>query len=370
MIAPPTKSICIFVPSLRGGGAEKIVVTIANFLASQNYNVDLVVLTDSGAFQCEVSSSVHIINLNRSRLISAIIPLRKVLVTNKYDLVFSAMKHANILCLVAMLGFRSWPTLILSEHSPPISSIRMNFSIKMLCIKYLMVLLYPFADHVVCVSNSVLSELQRLVPRVRNTSVIYNPVNLNEVDYLKRDRHLHRWFLDNDNTIILTAGRLVHDKDYHSLLKAFALLKKSVKALKLVVLGDGPLRNELELLCAKECISGSVHFAGFVHNPHAWMLNSHLFVLSSRLEGFGNVIVEAMSCGIPVVATDCPGGVSEILENGKWGSLVPVSNPTAFCDAMLKALSDPVPDVKSRAQDFSGDITLSNYKNLFSSLLD
>jgi glycosyltransferase involved in cell wall biosynthesis len=138
---------------------------------------------------------------------------------------------------------------------------------------------------------------------------------------------------------IITVGRLVYQKDHDTLLRAFALARSRLDA-SLVLVGQGPLQDELTTLARELGISDRVIFAGWQQNPFAWMANADLFVLSSRFEGFGNVVIEAMACGLPVVSTDCPSGPSEILANGDAGILVPVGDVHAMADAMCAVLQD------------------------------
>nr|WP_241878977.1 glycosyltransferase [Psychrobacter sp. PraFG1]UNK05619.1 glycosyltransferase [Psychrobacter sp. PraFG1] len=167
--------------------------------------------------------------------------------------------------------------------------------------------------------------------------------------------------------MVLAVGRLTHQKDFATLIHAFKKVLKN-KACNLIILGEGELRCELEKLIKDLNLQDNVQLPGFVNNPYAWMSKADLFVLSSIYEGFGNVLVEAMACGTPVVSTDCPSGPSEILENGRWGSLVPTNDPDSLAEAILKALNNTKFKselVKKRAEDFSVDNSLSGYIAVF-----
>jgi glycosyltransferase involved in cell wall biosynthesis len=153
---------------------------------------------------------------------------------------------------------------------------------------------------------------------------------------------------------VLGAGRLTAQKDFATLLSAFALAKER-QPLRLIILGEGELRDPLQALASELGVAPEVRFPGFVENPYAFMSRSRVFVLSSAWEGFGLVLVEAMACGTPVVSTDCPAGPAEILEGGKYGRLVPVGDAIALAEAILATLAGPIPaDVlRRRADDFS-----------------
>jgi glycosyltransferase involved in cell wall biosynthesis len=154
--------------------------------------------------------------------------------------------------------------------------------------------------------------------------------------------------------VIITAGRLAPVKDHHTSIEAFALLRRDTPA-KLVILGDGPLRNELTVLVAARNLGDDVLLPGFVADIRPGLLASDLFVLTSTSEGFGNVIVEAMAAGVPVVSTDCPHGPREILENGALGELTPVGDAAAIAAAMARMLANPTSAnrLQTRAADFS-----------------
>jgi glycosyltransferase involved in cell wall biosynthesis len=164
--------------------------------------------------------------------------------------------------------------------------------------------------------------------------------------------------------VVLGVGRLTAQKDFPSLIRAFAKVRAQ-KPCRLVILGEGELRGELEALVASLDLSADVALPGFTDNPFAWMRQSSLFVLSSAWEGFGNVLVEAMACGTPVVSTNCPSGPAEILENGRWGRLVPVGDVDALADAMLATLAETThADVATRAQDFGVEQAVAGYLGL------
>ncbi|MCK4815270.1 glycosyltransferase, partial [bacterium] len=164
---------------------------------------------------------------------------------------------------------------------------------------------------------------------------------------------------------ILAVGSFKDQKDHESLIRAFAKLQNSLSA-TLVIVGEGPLRPKLEDLIAELSLEKSVKLPGFFANPYLWYRDADLFVLSSLYEGFGNVIVEALECGVPVVSTDCLSGPREILEDGKYGRLVPVGDVDALAAGMYNSLHESVDHalLEKRAKDFSVDIISSQYLNV------
>jgi glycosyltransferase involved in cell wall biosynthesis len=197
--------------------------------------------------------------------------------------------------------------------------------------------------------------------------VIYNPTVTPEIFRKATEPVQHPWFVDNRVPIILAAGRLHRQKDFPTLLRAFSLLRQN-RPCRLVILGDGKKRRRkaLRQLAKQLGIEKDVSLPGFVENPFAYMARANLFVLSSAWEGFGNVIVEALACGCPVVSTDCRSGPREILDNGRYGRLVPVGDPEALARAMLEALDDPDNPCDretriQRAMEFSVDKIVDEY---------
>ena len=180
----------------------------------------------------------------------------------------------------------------------------------------------------------------------------------------------HLWFPSAGSPIFISAGRLTRQKDFPTLLKAFQIVKAQLPNAKLVILGDGEDRNELEKLAQELENQNSVDLPGFVKNPFAMIARADAFILSSRWEGFGNVIVEALACGTPVISTDCPSGPAEILGNGAYGTLVPVGDAQSLAQAMLREIAVPTPrnKLRDRANDFSIEKIVPEYLEAFHSI--
>jgi glycosyltransferase involved in cell wall biosynthesis len=192
--------------------------------------------------------------------------------------------------------------------------------------------------------------------------VIYNPVVTNELTTLARGEVAHPWANDPQVPLVLAVGRLVPQKDFATLLRAFSLLRRRCRC-RLAILGDGAERAPLESLARQLGLTENVAFCGFVANPYAWMARSRLVVASSKWEGLPTVLIEAMATGTPVVSTDCPSGPREILDGGTFGTLVPVGNAEALADAIAAALgaaNDP-DRLQRRAQTFSVNSAVDAY---------
>ena len=231
---------------------------------------------------------------------------------------------------------------------------------------WLMKIFYPRADGVVAVSKGVADDLAVVIglPRERIT-VIYNPVVTPELLQKAQEPIDHPWFHPGEPPVILGVGRLTKQKDFPTLIQAFALVRKERPA-RLIILGEGEDRYELEELIRKLGIASDVDMPGFVDNPYKYMAYSTVFVLSSAWEGLPTVLIEAMACGCPVVSTNCHSGPAEILENGKYGKLVAVGDAAGLAEAMVGTLDAPESlNVVRRAQDFGVEQAVAGYLEIF-----
>lgn len=346
-------AIALFLPSLEGGGAEMVMVTLANGLAAQGWRVDLVVAHATGAYVKNVSSAVRLIDLRAARVLYSVPVLVRYLRREQPPVLLSALNYANVVALWASRLANVGTRVVISEHNNVTRDMRAEPMGRSWLIPLLMRRCYPWANGIVAVSSGVADELSKALglPRER-IDVIYNPAVTERLRELSMLTVTHPWLAPDEPPVILAVGRLAAQKDYPTLIKAFAALRAHREA-RLVILGEGELRESLEAMVASLRLSDDVAFMGFVDNPYAWMRQASLFVLSSAWEGFGNVLAEAMACGTAVVSTDCPCGPAEILEDGAWGQLVPVGDSVALHEAMLAGLSgNPRPDVERRAQQF------------------
>lgn len=199
---------------------------------------------------------------------------------------------------------------------------------------------YPFADSVIGVSEDIASEFISQYGLGEDLcTAIPNPVDIDRVRAMAEDPVEHQWF-SGEMPVVVGVGRFVEFKQFSVLLSAFHALRRDVEA-RLVMIGDGPLRDDLVQQCRRLRIEDRVDFIGFTDNPYKYMQKADLLAHSSRYEGFGLVLVEALACGTPVVATNCPGGPSDILEGGRYGPLADVGNPSQLASAMADMLANP-----------------------------
>jgi len=246
-------------------------------------------------------------------------------------------------------------SLFLSDHEHLSHAYLGQHRVRPVYLKNLIRFTYPLASGVIAVSQGVKDDLCRLGNlSEKRVKVIYNPAAIGISPVRESSDTSDRLWGEGFTFHLLAVGRLSVEKDFRTLIKAFSLLPKSLKA-KLIILGEGSSRKELEELVMQFGLTERVALPGFVVDPYPFFRSADLFVLSSEWEGFGNVIVEALECGLPVVSTDCPSGPSEILEDGRYGRLVPVGDHVALAAAMVKSLSEEHDReaLMKRAKDFS-----------------
>lgn len=363
--------IVFHVPSLRGGGAERVFVLMANEMARRGHEVTLFTWNGEGPNAALRSDAVHLVDLGiairgdgfgKPATLSGLWRSAGFYRRLKPDAVFSAPEFANLITALALgLGF-SGARFFPSFHAA--ASIPSNdFGSKLAVL--LSGLVAARATKAVAVSAGVGRDIAaRGVPAAK-VVVINNPLP----PAMARPGQTYPFEAElrglGDGPVIATAGRLVGVKDHTTLLRSFAVLLRSRPA-RLVLFGDGPLRAELEAESRTLGIASRVLFAGYVNDPAACYAAADLFVLSSTSEGFGNVLIEAMAAGVPVVSTDAPHGPREILGDGRYGTLTPVGDAEALAAAMAAMLDRPTEAavLAARAADFEVERIGDRYEAL------
>lgn len=355
--------VAFFIPFLNTGGAEKVAINLTTEFADRGYSIDLVLVRAEGDLLEEVHPNVRIVDLGASRVAASLPGLIRYVNRRRPETLFSMMTHANLVALGATRFSSTDTRLVLSEHNMPRSDIG---SLKERLMLHASGYTYSWADHVVAVSEGVKSELQELtgLPDTK-LSVVYNPVVTPELREAATEPLDHPWFGPDEPPVIMSAGRHVPQKNFPTLLRAFARVWRERPA-RLVVLGEGPETPALRKLTADLGITDDIEFPGFVDNPFSYMSHASVFVLSSVWEGFGMVLPEAMACGCPVVSTDCPSGPAEILDQGTYGPLVSVGDDAAMADSILSIIEDP-PDSElllTRAKNFTVSNVVDSYEQI------
>ena len=356
--------VALFLPSLRGGGAERVMVNLARGFVERGLQVDLVLAKAEGPYLSQVPKEVRLVDLGAQRVLYSLPGLVRYLRQARPQAMLSTLSHANIIALWAKKLARV-PTRLVVREANTVSVEATNAdTLKGKLMPHLIRIFYPWADAIVANSRGVAEDLMKLTGLPPdNIKVIYNPVVTPEL-FVKAEEPLdHPWFGPGEPPVILGVGRLTKQKDFPTLIRSFALVRKE-RPVRLIILGEGEERPNLEALVRELGLEEDVALPGFVENPYKYMKRAAVFVLSSRWEGFGVVLVEAMALGTPVIATDCPSGPAEILEDGRWGRLVPVGDHKALAEAILQVLKEEKVGASARALMFSVERILKEYANV------
>lgn len=367
MIEASKPMIAMLIPDLRCGGGERVAVNLAGALSRRGFNVDLVLMSAVGELLDEVPPKVRIIDLGVARMRHASSPLARYLHAERPRALIAHMWPLPLVALRARAKARLLMPVLAVEHTTWSRSelfARLASRVQVLAT---MRLAYHRLDAVAAVSAGAADDLARIsgLPRER-VHVLYNPITgTGRPSSRTSAPDVASAWSHGPHRKVLAVGTLKAIKDYPTLLRAFSLLRSHVDA-KLLILGEGDERVALERLVDVLNLRDSVFLPGNVEDPSTYFSRADLHVLTSTGEGFGNVIVEALEQGTPIVSTDCPSGPREILEDGKYGTLVPVGDVDALARAMEEALSreHDRDALRRRAQDFSVDKAADAYLDL------
>lgn len=389
-------------------GAERVAMNLARGLADRKHDVDLLVEEDSAWLIDELKSNyanIRVLDLRAgdcrafdqlflvwaflahlASVPQALLRSRDACIRPVGGVLWKDRPPIRTLCRYlnqarpnAVLSFLNYPNIVLlltsrvcSAKTRFVVSVRNHMSAAaahnggnwVRSVPRLMRRLFELADAVIAPSHGVADDVVQItgVPRNRVT-VIYNPVFRPELPALAEAPVEHSWFAESNEPVVLGAGKLKPQKDFATLIQAFAKVRAQRPA-RLIILGEGKSAPQLRAMAHKLGVSKDVDFPGYVQNPFAFYRRASVFVLSSMWEGLPNALIEALACGCPVVSTDCPSGPSEILDGGRFGALVPVGDPTEMADAILATLSDPPPRTKliERARQFSLDQAVRRFE--------
>ncbi len=331
--------VALFMPSLRGGGAERVLVDLAAGIARRGFPVDVVVLNLEGAVHTDLGEGVNLVDLQRTRAAVALPALVSYLRRRRPFVLLSTLEHTNVLAVMAtrMVG----GIRVVLREANTLQEDLASEGLKGRGVRFAMRSAYRAANGIIAVSEGVargLVEVLGLAPE--KISVIASPVITERLRAGAKEEADHPWLGDGGSPVIIGVGRLSQQKGFDVLIRAFAKLREKM-ACRLVIFGEGPLRDELTELANRHGVAEHVDLPGFTDKPFAHMAAADLFVLSSRWEGLPNVLIQAMAVGAKVVSTDCPSGPSEVLDEGDLGELVPVDDADALAAAMGRALGQP-----------------------------
>ena len=358
-----TVDVAIYLPSLGEGGIERVYLNLAQEFVRRGIRVDLLVAQARGARQSDVPAGARVVDFAaRRRGTLWLAPGFVRYLRSARPQVILSSSGLNLLAVWARLVRPSGPRVVVTVHNTLSKQFASLGRRHRAVVPPLLATFYPRADAIVAVSSGVADDLCRFLGLDREgVKVVCNPVVTGDLLSRAQEPLEHDWFRETEPPVILGVGSLIPRKDFATLLRAFALIHQQCKA-RLVILGEGEERALLERLIRELDLEAEVDLPGFVPNPYPYFRRAKLFVLSSRWEGLPTNVVEALACGCPVVATDCL-GAREILQDGRWGRLVPVGNGEAMAEAMLATLDDPShPErLRQRAMDFHLDRAVGRY---------
>jgi glycosyltransferase involved in cell wall biosynthesis len=362
---PTQPAIGFFLPGLHGGGAERIVLNLTQGIAERGLPVDLVLAAATGPLLDQVAPGVRLVDLASPRVLRSIGPLARYLRRERPRALVSSMSHANLVALWAARLAGTGTPVVVTEHNTMSQSAGEQGWLERNLWPPLLRGFYPWASHVVAVSRDAAEDFARTVGIARDrVQVIYNPVIMPGMKARARQTPDHPWFGGGAPPVVLGIGRLTRQKDFPTLIRAFALVRRQRPA-RLIILGEGEDRGALESLVTEMGLGEDVALPGFRDNPLAWLAASALFVLSSAWEGLPTVLIEALASGTRVVSTDCPSGPREILQDGRLGILVPVGDVPALSAAMVAALDCPPRPIPAAAlEPFTREVAVDNYLRL------
>lgn len=366
--------VAIYLDSLQGYGADRTLIKITNSLANRGIAVDLILAKQAKQAPQQIHPAIRMVNLGSSRgnVIKNVFGLTRYLIANQPDVLFSSIHFNNVTATASLalaqsianvrskLIVRQANTLRhqLKSYPFPIGS-ALGFCTR---------LAYKKADVIISQSKGMTNDLTNFMNAdPQKVRLIYNPTVTPDIFELAQQPTGHPWFDHRTAPIVLAAGRLKAQKDFTSLIRAFAQVKRQIPDARLVLLGEGPQRKLLEDLAAELGIANSIALPGFQKNPYAFISMADVFVLSSQYEGLPNILIEALALGKRIVATDCESGPAEILQHGKYGMLVPVGDFTQMADAIVQSLQEPFACLNQpqAIADFQQDTQVEKYVDVF-----
>lgn len=393
------KRIAIFLPSLGAGGVGRVFVDLANGFAARGCSVDFLLSRAEGPHLAHVDPAVKVCELARQgrfdtrRTILSLHPgpwqemLRPVLLglsdptpfrsiraladhleSARPDALLAGKTHANLAALWAAALAGASTRVVVSERTNLSLQMKMKRAWRWRHIGPAVARMYSRAHGITTVSDGVSEDLARTtgIDR-RRIETVYNPFDTERIRALGRESAPHPWLDDDGARVLLAAGRLVPQKDFSTLLEAFArVVSRRNDPLRLLILGEGDERRRLEAGVHRLGLTERVDLPGYVENPYRFMSRASAFVLSSSWEGLPSALIEAIICGCPVVSTDCPSGPREILAGGDYGELVPVGDPGALADAIERVLDAPTDAalLEERSTAFEANAAVDRYLRL------
>lgn len=355
--------ICIITPSFSGGGAEKVAVNLANHYAETGIETTLLVFINEGPYKTHLNGRVNVVDLGVTRARYAILKLRSALSRTGVTHVISVIRDANI--MLGLVGNKDKNIVFAYREANTLHGVHSLPRFKSWLYQFLLRLSYKKADIVIANSEDTKADLVRnQITDRESIKVIRNPVIPEDFHSKVSEKAGHPW-LKSDGKVVLNVGRLHPQKNQKLLIDAFSKVVENKPDAKLLILGEGDEEKSLKAQIKRLKLNHSVDIVPFQQNPFPYYCESDLFVLTSNWEGFGNILVEALACGTPIISTDCPGGPRSILADGKFGTLAPVGDVEKLAVAITRQLDDSAQlnrdELIARGMEYTVDTVADEY---------
>ncbi|WP_454762124.1 glycosyltransferase [Caulobacter segnis] len=362
--------IALFFWSLELGGVEHMLVNLSRELVERGHEVTLVLARSPQPNSFTPDPRVRVVWLHTPSITKLVPRLAEHLKSERYDAAFTGMPTSNLALLLARRIAGVKTAIVISERSNPQLEAASSRTWRYRAAFMLQPFIYPWADAIIAVSTDLADALSKFarLPR-RRIEVVYNPAYDERSPVTTLSEAPHPWLRDRATPTVVGAGRFRDQKDFSTMLKVIAAVAAE-RPVRAIILGDGEQRDALKAEAAMLKLNGIVDFPGFVENVGDWLAFSDVFMLTSKWEGFGNILVQALAAGCDIVSTDCPDGPREILDGGRFGHLAPVGDVSALVVALNAALDAPPAreTQHSRALDFTVTRSADRYESLFREL--
>ena len=357
------KKVLFILENLEGGGAERVFVNIANGFVENNIMVEMLLGKKKGFYLQHLHPSINIIETGSNNFFQYLKSFTSIFKKNRYSHIFTASHYISAAAILVKKWSGADAKIYQTHHYSYPSKRPFKYLKGDMLLKMIYYTTAPSADKIIAVSKGSLQWLRRFSrQKLPQGMVIHNPV-FDDSIYVDAKETVNFPADVEGKTILLNVARLSEQKDQLTLLESFSIYRKKNINAVLFIVGTGPLEEELKLYIEQHHLQQRVFMMGFQTNPYKWMAQCDALILSSKYEGFGNVLVEAMALGKTVVSTDCPSGPSEILRDGELGYLCPVENPAAMARAIEKAIESPLDKelLRTAAQQFNSSNIIKEY---------
>lgn len=341
-----------------------MMVNLINQLSSRtDLSIDLLLIRDTSEYLKHLSPAVNQIKLGTKHSATSFIPIFRYLTNTNPDAILVAKERAGKSVLLARFLARNNSTIALRLGTNLATAMRYKHWLTRLARFKSIQYFYKHFTAIIAVSHGVAKDTHKIskVP-LNKIHVVRNPVITDKLLNQSQLPPSHPWLVDKKYPVIIGIGRLTRQKGFDTLIRAFAHINQKIDS-RLIILGDGNLKNELEALSKQLGVFEKIDFPGFSDNPYSYLRTADLFILSSRWEGSPNALTEAMALGTQVVSTNCPSGPSELLHDGDIAPLVPVDDPDAMAKAAIQILEKPVDSerIRNAVTDYQPAIAARNY---------